>query len=148
MRALHAGALTAAVPVAYLAILAALSARQLTTLDPRIRPEPDPLLTILETLGFLLALAAFAILGRRVGDPALALRAGAVAGALTGALGASAQALAAAPFLASALARYSVPESFLAVALALYVGFGTAIVAIVGAVVAWLMARQRRRILA
>jgi hypothetical protein len=60
MRALGAGALAAVVPVAYLAILAALSARQLTTLDPRRQPAPDPLLTILETLGLLVALAAFA----------------------------------------------------------------------------------------
>lgn len=145
MRGLRASVIAAAPLVVYGSLTAALSARQVADLDLRAGPRPDPLATLLESLGLLLALAAFAILGRYLHEPRAALRAGALAGALTGLGIAAAQSIALSGYLANAIDRYTVPDVLLPVVLALYITLATATVAVVGAAVAWLAARYLPR---
>lgn len=128
---------TASVVAAGWALAALVSARGLEDASPRGRPPLDPVASSLEGVAILVSLAAFLALGRHVGDRGRAWRAGALAGVLGGIAAGTAQALGLAGYLGQVLARYNVPEWFLAGVLVAYVALATGLMAVLGAGIAW-----------
>ena len=136
-RALTAAAIGAGAAAA----VAAFSRLRLTDAPVRGRLAPDALGTALSLAAFVVAIAAFAWLGRSVardgGDGRRAVAVGAFAGLLTGLAGAVAQSVALAEYLQGVLAGYAVPEEFLAIVLGIYIAVAAAVMAIIGAGVSY-----------
>ncbi|HVR88681.1 MAG TPA: hypothetical protein VHG53_03950 [Candidatus Limnocylindria bacterium] len=141
MRFLTRATIAAAIGAGATALVAIFSRGRLADAPVRGRLAPDAVGTALSAAAFVIALGAFAWLGRSIapdaGSGRAALGAGAFAGALTGLASAIAQSLALADYLQGVLANYAVPEEFLFFALGAYIVIAVAVTAVIGAVVSY-----------
>jgi hypothetical protein len=100
---------------------------------------------MLSAAGLLASAGVYLLLGHLAVDDRAALRAGVVTGALAGLIGGTLRALIISGELASLVIRYAaVPDWFLPVALAVFVGLSCAASVVGGAALAWTGRRLSR----
>ena len=125
------------------AVEASISAQQLA--DSVGRPRLESAGVMLSAAGLLASAVVYLLLGHLAVDDRGALHAGVVTGALAGLIGGSVRALIISGELASLVIRYAaVPDWFLPVALAVFVGLSCAASVVGGAALAWTGRRLSR----
>jgi hypothetical protein len=125
------------------AVEASVSAQQLA--DSVGRPRLESAGVMLSAAGLLASAVVYLLLGHLAVDDRASLRAGGVTGALAGLIGGTLRALIISGELASLVIRYAaVPDWFLPVALAVFVGLSCAASVVGGAALAWTGRRLSR----
>jgi len=125
------------------AVEASVSARQLA--DTVGRPRLDSAGVMLSAAGLLASAVVYLILGHLAVDDRAALRAGVVTGVSAGLIGGTVRALIIGGEVTSLVARYAaVPDWFVPVALAVFVGLSCAASVAGGAALAWTGQRVSR----
>ena len=138
-----AAPIAAGVLIAIGAVEASVSAQQLAESVGRLRLESAGV--TLSAAGLLGSTVVYLILGHLAVDDQAAVRAGAVTGAFAGLIGGTVRALIISGAVADLVARYAaVPDWFVPVALAVFVGLSSAASVAGGAALAWTGQRLSR----
>ena len=125
------------------AVEASVSAQQLA--DSSGRPRLDSAGVMLSAAGLLASTVVYLVLGHLAVDGRAALRAGVVTGALAGLVGGTLRALIISAEVTSLVVRYAaVPDWFVPVALAIFVGLSCAASVAGGAALVWTGRRLSR----